>query len=268
MPPQQFPDPVREPAALDEHGGLAADRRHPPRGDRDPGKLAEQQRRPVNGHVMADDQVRGLRVRLRPEAGARPHVRGHLALGDLPAARAGLRLRHVLRDPRRGSGRNVGDLVTALRGGRLAAEGLPAAAALRGREEQTLVRVAGQPHSGAGLAGLLPRRPLPLLPQRPVLRLLPERAVRGRRPRRREGIPAGLLFQRVHPGRELRDQPVRLREPLSQHGMRQGSKLLRSRQAGLIRHSTQPCHQPARQPPETANRNYPVTSNNTLTLAE
>ena len=46
--------------------------------------------------------------------------------------------------------------MTALRGGLLAAERLPAAAALRGREEGTLVRVVDQPDSGAGLAGLLP----------------------------------------------------------------------------------------------------------------
>src|SRR6185312_2499853 len=153
-----------------------------------------------------------------------------LSFGDRSAARAVLGLRDVLGDPRRRSGPDVGDLVTALRGDRLAGQALPAAAALHGREEQPLVRVVHQPHRRAGLAGLLPRRTLPLLAQRPVLRLLPERAVRRRRPRRRRGIPAG---------------------PAGSSGTARN-------------HATNP----KRQPPETANRNYPVTSNNTLTLAE
>ena len=53
---------------------------------------------------MPGDQVRSLRAGLRPVAGPRPHVRGQLALGDRPAARALLGLRHVLGDLRRRAG--------------------------------------------------------------------------------------------------------------------------------------------------------------------
>ena len=86
--PQQVPHQVHEPAALDQRGGLARTPAIHPAETAIPASSRQQHRRPADGDVVAAGQVRGLRVRLRPEAGPRPHVRGQLALGDRPAARA------------------------------------------------------------------------------------------------------------------------------------------------------------------------------------
>ena len=202
--PQQLPHPLHEPAGPDQRGGLPPDPGHPPRRDPEAGELAQQQRRPVNRDVMPGGQVRGLRAGLRPVAGPRPHVRGQLPLGDRPAARALLRLRHVLGDPRRRRRLDVGDLVAALRRHRLAGQARAAPAALRRRELQPLVRVIDQPHRRPRLARLLPRPPFPPLPQRPVPALLLIRAVRRRRPRRRGRVPPHLPLAAAQPARSAR----------------------------------------------------------------
>ena len=54
-------------------------------------------------------------MRFRPVAGPRPHARRQFSLADRAAARAHLRLRHVLGDLRRRRGLNAGDLMAALR---------------------------------------------------------------------------------------------------------------------------------------------------------
>ena len=270
--PQQLPDPVREPAGPDQRGGLPADAGHPPGGDREAGELAQHQRGPVNRDVVAGGQVRGLRGCLRPEAGPRPHVHRQPALGDRPAARALLRLRHVLGDPRRRRRLDVGHLVAALRHGRLAGQALPAPAARGRREEQPLVRVIDQAHRRPRLARLLPGPPFPPLPRRPVPALLLIRAVRRWRPRRRGRVPARLPLKILHPrlqDRDLRgqllrlrrlhgDQPVRLSQPHRQLRMRQRSKILRGGTTGHVGHDRYSSpSRPARQPPATACRGKP-----------
>ena len=256
--PQQLPDPLHEPAAPDQRGGLPPDAGHPPRGDPQAGELAQQQRRPVNRDVMPGDQVRGLRAGLRPVAGPRPHVRGQLALGDRPAARALLRLRHVLGDLRRRRRLDVGDLVAALRRHRLAGQARAAPAALRRRVLQPLVRVIDQPHRRPRLARLLPRPPFPPLPQGPVPGLLLIRAVRRRRPRRRGRVLPHLPLELLNPRGQLRDQPVRLSQPRRQLSMRQRSQVLRGGNTGHVGHNRQSSpSRPARQPPATACRGHP-----------
>jgi hypothetical protein len=208
---------------------------------------------------MSGDQVRGLRRRFRPVAGPRPHVRGKLALGDRPAARALLRLRHILGHLRRRGRLDAGDLVAALRGDLLAGQARAAAPALRRRALQPLVRVVDQPHRGPRLTRLLPWPPLPPLPQRPVPRLLLLiRAIRRRRPRRRGGIAPHPAFQLVNPRGQLRDKPVRLRQPDRQLGMRQRSELLRRGNARHVGHNRQSSpSRPASQQPSTACRRRP-----------
>ena len=120
-------------------------------------------------------------MRLRPEAGPRPHVRGQLALADRLAPRALLRLRHVLRHRRRRRGLDIGDLVAALRDDRRIRQVRAALPARRRREPQPVIRVIDKLHRGSRRARLLARPPLPPLPQRPVPRLLLIRAVRRRR---------------------------------------------------------------------------------------
>ena len=185
---------------------------------------------------------------LRAEAGPRPHPRGQLPLGDLPAARTPLRLRHVLGDLRLRRRQDVSDLVTARRENLLGRQPRPALAAFRGRVPEPALRVIHELHRRARLARLLPRSALAFLPQRPVARLLLKRAIGRRRPRRGRRIPGQPFLQPLHPGAQLADQPVRLRQPRSQFLTRQGSKLLRRRQARLIGHSTQPCHSAPRAP--------------------
>ena len=131
---QQLPHALHEPARLHQRGGLAADPGHPACRDRDSGELAQQQRGPVDGDVVPGGQVRGLRAGLRAEAGPRPHVRGQLALGEGPAARALFRLRHVLGDLRRRRRLDVGDLMAALRRHRLVRQPRAAPAARLRRE--------------------------------------------------------------------------------------------------------------------------------------
>ena len=79
-------DPVHEPAVFRQRGCLPPDPGHPPGRDGDAGQLAQQHRGPPDGDMVPDGQVRGLRVRLRPVAGPRPHMRGQLPLGDRPPA--------------------------------------------------------------------------------------------------------------------------------------------------------------------------------------
>ena len=74
----------------------------------------------------------------------------------------------------------------------------------------------------------------------------PRLPLQGLYPRRQPAVlrdrvldPRGQL---PHLARQLRDHPVRLRQPLREHAARQDGKLLRRRQARLIGHSTQPCH--------------------------
>ena len=165
---QQLPDSVHEPAARDQGGGLTADAGHPARGDPGAGHLAQQHRRPAHGNVVPAGQVRGLRASLRPEAGPRPHERRQRALGHRPAARALLRLRHVLRHHRRRRRPDVGDLVTALRQHLHTTQVLPALPARRRREPEPGIRIIGEPHRRPGIARLLARPPFPPLPQRPV----------------------------------------------------------------------------------------------------
>ena len=227
--PQQLPDPRHEPAGLHQPGGLPPDPGHPPGGDGDPGELAQQYRRPVNRDVVAGRQVRGLRARLRPEAGTRPYVRGQLASGDRPAARALPGLHDVLGDLRRRRGLDVGDLMTALRGDRRPGQARAAPAARRRRELEPVVRVIHQAHRRPRAAWLLPRPPFAPLPQRPVTALLLIRAVRRRRPRRRGRIPAHLTLKILHLSRQalhvhgqLADHPVRLSQPGRQLRGRQG----------------------------------------------
>ena len=183
--PQQVPHMVREPAGPDQCGGLAADRGHPPGGHRQAGQLGQQLRGPRDRDVMPADQIRGLRVHLGAVAGAGPHVRRQHRLADDPAARAGLGLRHVLGHLRRRRGRDVGDLVAALCQHWHAGQVRAAAPAGQRGQLDPLIGVIGQAHRGTRVAGLLTRPPLPPLPQRTVSRLLPVRAVRRRRPRRR-----------------------------------------------------------------------------------
>ena len=126
---QQLPHRLREPAGLDQRGGLAADCGQPPGGDRQPGQLAQQLRRPADREIVPAGQVRGLRVRLGAVAGPRPHVRGQHGLADHTAARARLGLRHVLGHFRRRRGRDIGDLMPALYQHRLGGQPRPAAPA-------------------------------------------------------------------------------------------------------------------------------------------
>jgi len=169
------------PLARHQRGGLTADPGHPAGGHGHAGHLGHQPGRTLHRDVVRAGEVRGLRVRLRPGAGPRPHVRGQLALADRLAPRALLGLRHVLRHHRRRRGLDIGDLVAALRDDRRIRKAGAALPARRRREPQPVFRVTGKLHRGSRLARLLARPPLPQLPQRPVPRLLLIRAVRGRR---------------------------------------------------------------------------------------
>ena len=244
--PQQVPHMVREPAGPDQCGGLAADRGHPPGGHRQAGQLGQQLRGPRDRDVMPADQIRGLRVHLGAVAGAGPHVRRQHRLADDPAARAGPGLRHVLGHLRRWRGRDVGDLVAALCQHWHAGQVRAAAPAGQRGQLDPLIGVIGQAHRGTRVAGLLTRPPLPPLPQRTVSRLLPVRAVRRRRPRRRRGILPDLPLQLLHPRLQPADQLVRLRQLQRQLSMRQCGQLLRREHTG---HSTQTC--PAAGPQST-----------------
>ena len=232
---------------------------HPPGGDPQAGELAQQQRRPVNGDVMPGREVSGLRAGLRPVAGPRPHVRRQLPLSDRPAARALLRLRHVLGHLRRRRRLDIGDLVAALGRHRLPVQARAAAAARRRRVLQPLVRVINELHRRSRLARLLPRPPFSPLPQGPVPRLLLIRAVRRRRPRRCRRILPHLPFELLNPRGQLRDQPVRLRQPRRQLSMRQRRKLLRRGHTGHVGHNRQSSpSRPASQQPATACRGHPA----------
>ena len=131
------------------------------------------------------------RAGLRPEAGPRPHVRRQLALGDRPAARALLGLRHVLGHLQR-LHRSIS--VTDARPGTSPARrpGPPRhPRQSASRKLQPLIGVIHQAHRRPRIARLVARPPLPPLPQRPVpALLLLIRAVRRRGPRRRGRIPA------------------------------------------------------------------------------
>ena len=184
--PQQLLHPVHEPARPEQRGRLRADPGDPARGHADPGHLDHQRRCPPRRDIVPAGQVRGLRVRLRAEARPRPYPGRQDALGDLPAARASLRLHDMLADLGFRRGPDVGDLVAALREDFPARQARAAPAAFRRRVPVPVLRVIYQAHRRAGLAVLLPGTALPLLPQRPVPRLLPVlliRAVRRRRPR-------------------------------------------------------------------------------------
>ena len=191
-------------------------------------------------------QVRGPRAGLRPEAGPRPHVRRQLALGDRPAARALLGLRHVLGHLRRRRRLDIGDLMPALRRHRLGGQVRAAPAAIRRRELQPVIGVIHQAHRRPRIARLLARPPLPPLPQRPVPALLLIRAVRRRGPRRRGRIPArpapevvNLSRQPLNLRRQLPDHPVRLSQPGRQLSSRQSRKLLHRGNTRHIGHSRQ-----------------------------
>ena len=141
---------------------------------------------------MAAGQVRGLRAGLRPVAGSRPDMRRELALGHRPAARALLRLRHVLGDLRLRGRPDIGDLMPPRRRHRLAGQARAAAAARRRRAVIALIRVIEQAHRHPGITRLLTRPPLPPLPQRPIRGplLLLMRAIGGRRARGRGRVLA------------------------------------------------------------------------------
>jgi hypothetical protein len=145
---QQHPDPAGEPARLHQPGGPAA------------------------------DQVRGLRAGLRPVAGPGPHMRGQFPGGDRPAARALLRLRHVLGDLRRRRRGDVSDLVPPLRRHRHPGQVRAAPPALRRRPLDRVIRIIHQAHRRSGIARLLTRPPFPALAQRPVSAFLPVRVIR------------------------------------------------------------------------------------------
>ena len=199
---EHLPDPVHEPARLDQRGGPAADPGHPPRRDGDPGQLAQQQRGPVDRDVVAGGQVRGLRAGLRPEAGAGTDIRGQLARGDHPAAGPFLSLRHVLGDPRRRRRGDVGDLMTALRQHRCPGQARTAPAGRRRREREPLVRVSCQVHRRPRFARLLARPPLPPVPQRPVGALFGDYSATNRRGCQVAGHTANTPWNtRVHPRR-------------------------------------------------------------------
>ena len=160
--PQELADPVHEPAIPDQRGGPGPDPGHPPGGGRDPGELAQQHRGPVNRDVMAAGQVRGVRAGLRPVAGPRPDMRRELALGHRPAARALLRLRHVLGDLRLRGRPDIGDLMPPRRRRRLPGQARAAAAARRRRAVIALIRVIEQAHCHPGITpGCLPGRRFP-----------------------------------------------------------------------------------------------------------
>ena len=233
---QQIPDAVGEPAGLHQGGGPAADPGHPPGRDRHAGELAQQHGGPVDGDVVAADQVRGLRAGFRPVTGPRPHTRGKLPGRHRPAARALLRLRHVLHDLRRRCRLDVGDLVTALRHHRYPGQVRAALAARRGRALDRVVRIICQIHRQPGIARLLSRPSSSPFAQRPVAALLPVRAIRRRGTRRRGRVLTGLPLQFLHPGRkpldlpgQLSDQPVRLRQPHRQFSSRKTRQILRRR---------------------------------------
>ena len=121
--PQQPRHQVREAARIDQGGGLRPHPGHPPSGGPQPGQLRHQLRRPAHGDIVPAGQQGRLSVRFRPVAGPRPHARRQFSLADRAAARAHLRLRHVLGDLRRRRGLNVSDLVAALREDLLARPG-------------------------------------------------------------------------------------------------------------------------------------------------
>src|ERR1017187_3119552 len=126
---------------------------------------------------------------LRPVTGPRPDMRGQLPGGDRPAARALLRLRHVLGNLRRRL--DVGDLVTALRRDRRPGQARAASAARRRRAVDGLIRVIHQAHRRPGVAWLLSRPPFPALAQRTVAAFLLVRAIGGRGTRGRGRVLAG-----------------------------------------------------------------------------
>ena len=81
------------------------------------------------------------------------------------------------------------------------------------------------------------------------------RAVRRRRLRRRQRMPARTPLQQLHPRRQPGDHPVRLSQPRRQLIMRQRRQLLRTGNTGRIGHSRQSSSSPpASQPPATTCR--------------
>ena len=185
-------DPVHEPAALHQRGGLAADPGHPPGRDRDAGHLAQQHRGPAApGRTARRPGSRPARMasgpklaRARTNAGSSPSLtashHGHcLACATYSVTSGGgagpmsvTWWRRCAGAPARPPGpcRTPGTTPEGTRTG--------------------VVRVIDELHRRPRLARLLPRPPLPPLPQRPVPALLLIRAVRRRRPRRRRRIPA------------------------------------------------------------------------------
>jgi hypothetical protein len=107
-------------------------------------------------------------------------MRRELALGHRAAARALLRLRHVLGDLRLRGRLDIGDLMPPRRRHRLPGQARAAAAARRRRAVIALIRVIEQAHRHPGITRLLTRPPLPQRPIRAPLLLL-MRAIRGRR---------------------------------------------------------------------------------------
>ena len=186
-------------------------------------------------------------------------MRGKLSGCHRPAARAFLRLRHVLDDLRRRGGRDVGDLMAALRRNRRRCQVRAAPAARRRQALDRLIRIIHQIDRQPGIARLLSRPPVSSLPQRPVAALLPVRAIRRGGTRRRGRVLAGLPLQLLHPVRkplglttQLSDQPVRLCQPRCQHSSRRARQLLPGNHASHTRQWSP--FQPASQRPAMACR--------------
>ena len=194
---QQAGDQVHEAAGLHQGGALRPHAGDPAQRHADPGQFGHQHRRPSGRDVVPAGQVRRLRMNLRPEGRSRPDPGRQGALGHRPAARAPLRLRDMLGDLGFRCRQDAGDLVAPRGEDLLAFQARPASCTFRGRVPVPVPRVIDQLHRGAGLARLLARSPLALLPQGPVpRRLLLIRAVRRRRPRRRARIPRACRSSR------------------------------------------------------------------------
>ncbi len=261
--PQQPRHQVREAARIDQGGGLRPHPGDPPGGGPQPGQLRHQLRRPAHGDIVPARQEGRLSVRFRPVAGPRPHARRQFSLADRAAARAHLRLRHVLGDLRRRRGLNVGDLVAALREDLLPGQVRAAPPALRRRVPEPVRRVVHQAHRRARLARLLPDDVEESFPARrstastrAASRPFSATASPTRAAISRTWAVSCAITRYASASRSA-STPCGKTASSSADG-RPGS-------SGTARnHATTT----ARQPHETANRSYPVTSNNTLTLAE
>ena len=163
--------------------------------------------------------------------------------------------------------------MAALRDDRLGRQGRPAPAALPRAGTRPTLRVVHQPHRGAGLARLLPRRRFPFSrSDRSRGFFLYGLSEDGGLDDVEESLPAcrSSASTRAEPP----DLPVSCaisryasasRSASTARGRTASSSAV-GRPAHPAQHATMP--PPARTPPETANRSYPVTSNNTLTFAE